>query len=215
MVGKNSNSNLLSTVNVKSFLDRVRSYHLVTFRRAISKDARNIFLPNLTEYRLLSFIRAFEVTRIRHSFWLVANCHDWSLVISGTNQNNRCSWTHASGCRYLSTKRPNKIYDDINVEKVQVSGSDWDRVRSLAEKFRALVKIDLEIASIPGDNNEFRTRRPSTNMLKVSNEFPAYRDIDRCRISTKKLWNWFFGKLKIAKGISNKEGYVIVRIYFF
>lgn len=57
------------------------------------------------------------------------------------------------------------------MEKVQVSGSDWDRVRSLAEKFRALVKIDLEIASIPGDNNEFRTRRPSTNMLKVSNEF--------------------------------------------
>lgn len=52
-------------------------------------------------------------------------------------------------------------------------------------------------------------------MLKVSNEFPAHGDIDRCRISTKKLWNWFFGKLKIAKGISNKEGYVIVGIYFF
>ena len=131
IVGKNSNSNLLSTVNVKFFLDRVRRYHSVTFRGAISKDARNISLSNLTEYRLLSFIRAFEVTRIRHSFWLVANCHDWNLVISGTNQNNRCSWTHASGCRYLSTKRPNKIYDDINMEKVQVSRSDWDRVHSL------------------------------------------------------------------------------------
>lgn len=66
-------------------------------------------------YRLLSFIRALEVNgefELRFPLWQTAT--NWSLVISGTNQNNRWPRRMRSARRIIyQPSIPNEIYDGV------------------------------------------------------------------------------------------------------
>lgn len=129
---KNSSLHACQTDHEFSIRNFHRNFHPYSLLLSLPRNFSRNFIQRKQHLSLLeifdgvvSFVivypsaRGYREFEIRFPLWQTAT--NWSLVISGTNQNNRWPGRMRSGRRIIyQPSIPNEIYDGINIEKVQV-----------------------------------------------------------------------------------------------